>query len=171
MHHSSPGLLLLHAEVACLHLFLTWCVAELVKANELTFGFRFGGLLTHPLPPLEQMARNKAYSEARLQLVRKAADGLQSLQLLKQSGFHEEQEVRLIIATVLANNKNVQFRARGQDLVPYIRIEMQNLEPRFPIREVWIGPKNRTPVHLVEAALARAGFADVPVYRSATTYR
>lgn len=140
------------------------------KADELSFGFRFGGLITYPLPPLEQIQRDKKYKEARLDLWVHAEKATRSLQFLKQPGFAEEKEVRLIVP-ILSYDKKVEFRTRGQDLVPYLSRELANLEGLSPIREVWIGPKNRTPTHLVEAALTRYGFAGVSVHRSKTTYR
>jgi len=145
-------------------------LVQLAKADELSFGFRYGGLLTYPLPPLEKMRRDNKYKEAHLALFVQAAKAVRSLQFLKQSGFAEEKEVRLI-APVFSHDEKVEFRTRGQDLVPYLSRELIELEGLSPIREVWIGPKNRTPTHLVEAALTRYGFAGISVRRSKTTYR
>jgi hypothetical protein len=119
-------------------------LAKLVKDDALTFSSQYGGLMTYPLPPLEQVKRDKAFEKAKELLLLKAADALHSLQLLKQSGFHEETEVRLITMATPSQNKAIKFRARGQDLVPYLPIELRSLDGLSPIREVWIGPKNRT---------------------------
>lgn len=156
------------------HERLAWpvfeAISKLAKANELTNGFRFGGLLSSPLPPLEQIQRDKQYQEARLALLIEAANAIRSLQFLKQSGFSEEREVRLI-APLFSKHDGVEFRARGNDIVPYVPLELQQLEGFSPIKVVWIGPKNRTPDHLVDAALTRYGFPTIPVIRSDTTYR
>jgi hypothetical protein len=145
-------------------------LVQIAKADELSFGFRFGGLLTYPLPPLEQIQRDKKYKEASLALLLQAVKAVHALQFLKQSGFAEEKEVRLT-APVSSHDKKVEFRTRGQDLVPYLSLELAKIEGLSPIREVWIGPKNRTPTHLVEAALTRYEFTGVSVHRSKTTYR
>ena len=62
------------------------------------------------------------------------------------------------------------FRASDNCIIPYRSYELAELEEQ-PITEVVIGPKNRTPVDVVENFLVQNGFLNVSVVLSEATYR
>jgi hypothetical protein len=96
---------------------------------------------------------------------------------LKNPAFREEQEWRLISYVVAKPNDmnggefaKMDFCARGNRIIPYRKIDLTNENVR-PILSVTLGPKNITPDAIVQAALVKAGFADVRVTRSEASLR
>ncbi|MGI8960725.1 MAG: DUF2971 domain-containing protein [Bryobacteraceae bacterium] len=86
----------------------------------------------------------------------------------KLDAFSEEQEARLV-SKFPANGPeltNVQLRARGDKLIPYI--EMMPTAGVLPIRRVIIGPASKSfdQTYALEILLARSGHVDVEIERS-----
>ncbi|MDQ7016450.1 MAG: DUF2971 domain-containing protein [Gammaproteobacteria bacterium] len=84
----------------------------------------------------------------------------QNYYILKNSSFSEEKEWR-ILATVKAHHlnqckKEVLFRTRNQQLTPYITMKLHN--PENLIKKIVLGPKNKTPIRIIEHLLIREGF-------------
>ncbi|RYE50851.1 MAG: DUF2971 domain-containing protein [Hyphomicrobiales bacterium] len=91
--------------------------------------------------------------------------------LLKSDAFSEEREVRLISYFFRSDaDAGVRYRATRNCIIPYREFALQEQE-RNPIVEVYIGPKQRTPVKEIEYFLASNGFGNVNVMRSAAPYR
>lgn len=101
----------------------------------------------------------------------------------KNPAFSEEKEWRILSImskTTLegksmksggySNPQNLDFRARGDHIVPYLRLPIPN-DKKGCIREIILGPRNRTPEPVIRAALEKFGFHDVTIRRSAATYR
>lgn len=92
------------------------------------------------------------------------------LYLLKTYGFREEREWRLISHFVRSSKDACLYRSVPGSVIPYREFELLEGEEQ-PIREVVLGPRHLTPVHLVEEFLKQSGFVNVRVRRSETTYR
>jgi hypothetical protein len=92
-----------------------------------------------------------------------------SMYSLKTEAFLEEAEVRMITCSP-PSFKHFKFAPKADRLVPYCEMEIQN-EKTNPISEVILGPKNATPINVIEAFLDSHGFKDVKVKRSSATYR
>ena len=100
---------------------------------------------------------NRVSEEVNVTLARK-------LFTLKPRGFHEEKEWRLVqIADPMAKSS---FRSRSFDIVPYRGISLSSRS----IKEIILGPKNRTPDKTIKA-MALGRFEDVTVQRSKLSYR
>lgn len=66
--------------------------------------------------------------------------------------------------------RNVEYRASGGAIIPYKICKLTEFSlPQ--IEEVVLGPKNNTPLHVVEEILAKNGFSSVQVKKSLATYR
>lgn len=93
---------------------------------------------------------------------------------LKQPFFSEEQEWRLIICTPQSSQisqlPNLQFKSQKDKIVPYLPFPKKAL-PSQIIKEVVLGPKNKTPIEVVKIFLKEKGFEDVKVKRSKGSYR
>lgn len=92
------------------------------------------------------------------------------LYLLKTYGFREEREWRLISHFVKGGKNECQYRSVPGSVIPYREFELLEGEEQ-PVREVVLGPRHLTPIHLVEGFLNQSGFENVTVRRSETTYR
>lgn len=89
---------------------------------------------------------------------------------LKNPAFKEENEVRL--SRTFWQPEPTDYRTFNGRLVPYTIVpfpEMPNGEPI--IEQIVLGPKNTTPLHVVNGFLRRCGFHDVPVDPSSASYR
>lgn len=86
----------------------------------------------------------------------------------KLNAFSEEQEARLIskFAVSGADLTNVQLRARGEKLIPYI--EVKPAASLLPIRKVIIGPSSQSfdQTYALKILLEKKGHVDVDVERS-----
>ena len=96
---------------------------------------------------------------------------LPDLYSLKTYAFREEQEWRMIIHhSIHPNDSMCLYKALHDRIVPYMAFDLTKLSIE-PVREVIIGPKNFTPVHVIENFLEKCVFKNVKVYRSSATYR
>ncbi len=103
--------------------------------------------------------------------------------IIKNKAFSEENEwriLRLLIKADFENNtlkggpyrdpQNLDFRARGDHIVPYLRLPIPD-DKKGCIKEIILGPRNRTPEPVIRAVLEKYGFENVNIRRSAATYR
>ncbi len=89
---------------------------------------------------------------------------------LKNPAFKEENEVRL--SRTFWQPEPTDYRTFNGRLVPYSIIQFPEMSDGQPIIEqVTLGPKNTTPVHVVNSFLRSCGFHDVPVEPSRASYR
>lgn len=89
---------------------------------------------------------------------------------LKSEGFREEREWRLVAMLVGSVTESCSFRGVSNRIVPYREYGLLELGLP-PIREIVIGPKHATPVHVLRLMLQQSGFADVQIRSSAVSYR
>ena len=85
----------------------------------------------------------------------------------KNPAFKEEKEWRAVSDLLKFRMFDIEFRPVGDRLVPYRPLEF---DPKI-IAEVILGPKNQTPIDIVEAALQNFGYEGVSVKSSEATYR
>ena len=97
---------------------------------------------------------------------------LQKMHVLKNNAFKEEAEWRLISMSSGFNreNYNTGFRAITDRIIPYMDLRLPNLKNQT-ITEVYIGPKNLTPINVIESFLDKNGFQNVNVCFSSASYR
>lgn len=102
---------------------------------------------------------------------------LPEIYTLKNPAFSEEKEWRLIAIVPKGYKEedvgmlaDVNYRATTDKVVPFIPVELCNINGR-EIREVILGPRNRTPVQVVHGLLKKNGFEGVSVRRSEASYR
>lgn len=101
-----------------------------------------------------------------------------NMYVIKNQAFYEECEWRIIISmpaeghryNLMGEFEHVNFRARNDHIVPYLRLPIPD-DKKSCIREIILGPRNRTPEPVIRAALEKHGFQNVDVRRSAATYR
>ncbi|MCG7865450.1 MAG: DUF2971 domain-containing protein [Candidatus Thiodiazotropha taylori] len=97
---------------------------------------------------------------------------------IKSKAFSEEKEWRLlaepqskgISPAINEGLKSCKFRSTANKLIPYIEVKLKDFGAN-PIKEVIIGPKNETPIELIQLLLRNRGFMDVNVRHSKATYR
>lgn len=107
------------------------------------------------------------------------------LYILKNPAFQEEKEWRSI-SLILPPNKlfpdtdsegagwhlnHMEFRALVDRIIPYKEFSLDTTLGRPVIREIVLGPRNVTPVGVIEAALLRYGWSGVTVRKSTASYR
>ncbi len=102
-------------------------------------------------------------------LTETVTDSLARWFLLKSKAFAEEAETRLLTLVPHPLPEMCQFRMRGSEMIPYLPYGIDRA--RHPIARVVLGPKNPTPVRVVESFLRKAGFDGVTVDRSEASYR
>ena len=118
----------------------------------------------------EIQAINAERQEARGKLAEVMIEFIPNLFRLKNPAFKEEREWRLLSVYVKQGEDECEIRASSNGLIPYRKFELPQME-NGPIAKVFLGPKNITPIEVVEHFLKRRGFGDVQVDRSEATYR
>lgn len=89
---------------------------------------------------------------------------------IKNDAFKEESEWRLLTFFLNRISKDpVQYRPSGNQLTPYLPLEL--ISKNKAIAKVVIGPKNVTPIPIVEKFLSQWHYEDVEVVESTATYR
>lgn len=91
--------------------------------------------------------------------------------LLKDYSFRQEVETRLITYfDKKVTYAHYNFSAKGRMIKPYLDYQLTSLE--IPsIVKVKLGPKNSTPVEVIEQLLDFRGFSEVDVSKSDSPYR
>jgi hypothetical protein len=139
----------------------------LIKDGALDF-FKPKSLLAACLPsdPESEKKMKQKHLEYRMTML----PLMTKLFLLKNEAFEEECEWRLISPLLKIKEDICQFRTLADRLVPYRKFELANLGTS-PIKEVILGPKNKTPCFVVKNFLHQNGFLDVQVSESVASYR
>lgn len=88
---------------------------------------------------------------------------------LKNFAFQEEREWRLLALFTL-DQGGLQYYAKSDRLVPYASLFL-NSPSSDAIKEVIIGPRNITPISVVEGFLKSTGFSNATVRKSDASYR
>lgn len=90
---------------------------------------------------------------------------------IKGPAFKEECEWRLAL-TAFPGSPLYQYRVSRGMLAPYLKYPMPKASDGLcPISHVMIGPKNSTPISIIEEMLRQFGHEHCTVERSAATYR
>jgi Protein of unknown function (DUF2971) len=114
-------------------------------------------------------AYEKDVEAARLSLIQNMASRVVlPLYTLKNPGFAEEREWRLL--AIVFGLDGCSFRAAANKIIPYQEYTLLTLS-KPGINRVILGPKNPTPIRVVERFLKSNGFESVEVLSSKLTYR
>ncbi|RPI72229.1 MAG: DUF2971 domain-containing protein [Geobacteraceae bacterium] len=89
---------------------------------------------------------------------------------LKTHAFVEEREWRLVSFFIQGLVDSCLYRTSSDRVIPYRSFELTTID-RPPIAEVVLGPKHKTPPHIVRNFLKECGFGEVEVRRSDASYR
>ena len=136
------------------------------------------------LDTLEQLQKHRnptaAHKKQRSQCVSLLSSLLTDLPKIsfsfKSKAFIEEQEWRLVSYLMdihldpKDNNALCNFRSKDDCITPFREFHFDK-EDRSLITEVILGPKNVTPIHVVESLLKQAGYDNVEVKPSKASYR
>jgi hypothetical protein len=90
----------------------------------------------------------------------------------KNPAFIKEHEVRIFIRAHMSEHASfIQWKSRSGFLVPYI--DVGYVEPNdFPIKEIWLGPKNKTNTTHLKSYLKNTEWGGhVEVHQSSASYR
>lgn len=133
---------------------------------------RTGTLLT-PISEEEKLAEIARYRKGFRQILRHMFKVANYAYRVKAPFFEEEQEWRVISVLVQTDETlklpNVQFQHSPQQLKPFRDFPVNGLEPQV-IKEVILGPKNKTPNEIVRLFLDHNGFEHVEIKRSGGSY-
>lgn len=95
---------------------------------------------------------------------------IHDLYALKTSAFNEEREWRLISYMFRAKSSSCDYKALNNRVIPIRLFELENLGVN-PISEIILGPKNKTPIHVLENLLEKQGYNNVGIKTSTASYR
>lgn len=107
------------------------------------------------------------------------------LYVLKNPAFQEEREWRSVTIVIPPDSSaperesegsgwllnHMEFRALPDRIVPHTEFSLDRPDGGSTISEVIIGPRNVTPIRIVEAALLHHGWNNVKVTKSKASYR
>lgn len=102
---------------------------------------------------------------------------MNSFYIVKNTAFVEEREHRLMFQAVKNDNgllnsypiDMLNYRSSGDKIVPYFSFKLG--DKLNCISDIILGPRNKTPKSVIDAALSRFGLPNVDIRRSAATYR
>jgi hypothetical protein len=89
---------------------------------------------------------------------------------LKPRAFHGEHEVRALVTELLSETHPLEFK-NSQHGITFFREFGFNGRESSLIREIWIGPRNQTPIEVVKSLAKKIGAPDAEIKRSAASYR
>ncbi len=119
----------------------------------------------------EEIAKaDKKQKEAFYKLAARVLVHFPDLYRLKNPAFREEKEWRLISYLVKNTDDQFEIRPSFDRIIPYRKFDVPESE-NGPISQVILGPKNITPVYLVEAMLKQRGYTHATVRQSTSSYR
>ncbi len=113
---------------------------------------------------------NKKFKRAYMDLSMGVLVLFKDLFKLKTMAFREEKEWRLISYFLKTGGDNCIYRAVNDRIIPYRIFNLETLG-HDSIKEIILGPKNRTPKYVVESFLNNYGFSNVKVQFSEASYR
>lgn len=130
----------------------------------------YSGLL-ETRTPSEIEAEKKSVSGKYQKLIFSYFGFIPKLYVLKTSAFREEEEWRLVSFLAKGIGDHCLFRAVDNRLIPYRDFSLILDNAPQPIKRIILGPKNITPISVVNEMLSSNGFKDVDVQQSTATYR
>src|ERR1700722_17423983 len=113
-----------------------------------------------------------AHAEAHKELFMGLLPLVGEMYRLKSIAFAEEKEWRVLSYVVKSEEKPIDYahRVSRNRIIPFRSIGLRELE-RSPIAEVMLGPRHETPMEGVAKFLQLQGYGEIPVRRSAASYR
>ncbi len=117
----------------------------------------------------ELLNKRNEYSKALNKLWDVTQPVLSLIYTLKNKAFSEEAEWRLL-SSFSRFSGNAKYRTMRDRLVPYREVKFLDLGRKI-VTDVYLGPKNITPIHVVKAFLDEFGFKGVKIHKSSATYR
>lgn len=147
-------------------------IKEMSDAGKLKFP-RPPGLLTRCLSETSEEdyeQRKNEYFNNSLKVFFEIFPSLDNLFVFKNEAFSEEKEWRLVSFLLREKDDDCLFHASNNRLIPYRTFDLLPLDIQ-PITEIIIGPKNITPLFVVEKLLNQQDLNKVPIRRSSATYR
>ena len=127
-------------------------------------------LLTTHTKTEEEKKEDIKHNEALNQLYSETVTMLPKVFRHKNPAFAEEKEWRAVSIFHKPLNLDIEFRSVGDRIVPYRRFEF---DPASEIiTEVILGPKNQTPIEIIQIALRKFGYKSVKLLKkSEASYR
>jgi hypothetical protein len=91
---------------------------------------------------------------------------------VKSAAFNEEEEWRLVLWAFHFGGVPFKYRVSRGMVIPYLEYALSDRRSELsPISHIYLGPKNRTPIFIVQMMLSQFGLDEVTVSRSGASYR
>lgn len=144
---------------------------EKIKEHVAAGAFKFPGRLTllDSRTDEEVEAESKAIQKAVGMLTATLLSLLTQIFFLKSYAFREEREWRMLSLTTSDFDASCSYRPTSDCMVPFRQFQIP--APTSFVKSVVLGPRNRTPVHVMKSFLKHHGFAEVEVTKSEASYR
>jgi len=128
-----------------------------------------------PQERISELARSTAlpgYMQAQMLLHDTLISNWDQLYRVKNEAFLEEAECRLVLSAFQHGSVPFKYRTRRGMIIPYLEYGLPDraLSPS-PIAKVYLGPKNRTPLFIVQIMLKQFDLGYVEVINSGASYR
>ncbi|TBZ99373.1 MULTISPECIES: hypothetical protein [Rhizobium] len=117
----------------------------------------------------EFAARRTEYQKNLPEIMMKMIALVSPMYRMKNPAFREEVEHRLVVPVLHASDKDLEYRAASDRLVPFRTINLER--QKKAIVSVTVGPKNITTSDVVRGFLRHMNYPEVEVKRSEATYR
>lgn len=95
---------------------------------------------------------------------------IDDLYALKTAAFSEEREWRLVSYMFREKSSTCEFKVSENRIIPIRVFDLEDLNVN-PIKEIILGPKNKTPIHVLENLFEKHGYKDIEIKSSAASYR
>lgn len=128
------------------------------------------GRLSSLVIPQPQIERQNRYREGVEKLHHSAIQQLSGIYFLKDIAFEEEREWRITTRLHYRHQACAKFRAVRDRIIPFETLSFGKAKADL-IEKIIIGPKNTTPVMVIQKLLKSHGFKDVEVTRSKIPYK
>lgn len=138
-------------------------IRKLVEKDEK----KYGGLAAYTRNENKVQGDDEDVKTAVVQLIHVFCDALPALYLMKNQGFSEENEWRLIGHASRHDDIDCSFQMVNGRIVPYRECSF----PEDLVEEVYLGPKNRTPNYVVQRYLRKCGINNARILKSKATYQ
>ncbi len=129
----------------------------------------FGTLLTPKSEEEIESERQKYFKRSNL-LFMKVFPVIDIMYRLKNEAFAEEKEWRLRSIFLKTEKEESLFRSKDDRIIPFKVFYLPNYEIPV-INKIFLGPKNKTPLHTVKCLLQQYGMSEVVVEVSKASYR
>lgn len=140
-------------------------INKLIQDGKLELPSRGGLLIPKSQEGIEK--EENRFKAGHMQLVTEVATLLPELFVMKSEAFSEEQEWRLTSLIQKASTNDIDFHARGALITPFKELSLGE----NTIERIVVGPKNKTPLHVINSLLRTNGIMKAEIIASNSTYR